>query len=133
MTKTKKNNIKKNKTRKNKITFKEKTKFIRKLLKEWKKQTKGAIEKDKTTIYEYDYYLSLNKTSDYNNHIHLALKDFHYDHNIHNNLIYIMKKCDKNCDKKSKIVHSNPVRISIFSEPAKIVQNMIIRYNKFIQ
>jgi len=130
MTKTKKNTIKKNRTyKKNKITIKRKTKFIHEILKQWKKQTKGAIEKDKTTIYEYDYYLSFDKIPNRNNHIHLALKDFHYNDNIHNNLIYIMKKYDIN---KSKIVHSQPIRINIFSEPAKIVNNMIIRYNKFI-
>jgi hypothetical protein len=39
-----------------------------------------------------------------------------------------MKKYDS---KKSKIVHSKTIKISIHSEPEKIVNNMIKNYEKF--
>jgi len=91
---------------------------------------------DSTTHYKYDYYLFLNNFNEYNNHIHLILKNKHKNHIFHgihstnNSIIYVMKKYD-DLD-KSKIIHSKAIRISIFSDPVKIVNDMIEEYNKFI-
>jgi hypothetical protein len=127
MKKSKHNKIKKNKTLK--ITKKSKTKFITEILKEWKKQTNGAFVMDTYTEFKYDYYLLFSNYNDYDNHIHLLLKKFKYDHNTNNNIIYMMKKYDTTT---SKIIHSNEHKISILSDPSKIVYNMIQNYNKFI-
>lgn len=127
MKNTRRNKIKKNKTLK--ITKDIKEKFIKQILKEWKKQTNGRIKMDKTSEFKYDYYLLFTNYDDYNNHIHLLLKKFHYDNNTNNNILYIMKKYDK---LTSNIIHSNAFKINIFSNPSKIVYNMIQKYNKFI-
>jgi len=134
MTKTKCNKIRNNKTLK--ITKGKKQIFVQKIIKEWKKQTNGFSKMDSTTQYKYDYYLFLNNSQDYtNNHIHLILKNKHKNHIFHgihstnNSIIYVMKKYD---DKdKSKIIHSKAKRVRIFSDPAKIVKEMIEEYNKF--
>jgi len=118
-----------NKTRKNKITFLQKKKFIEEILKEWKKQTRGHYEKDKLTIYKDDYYLSFSLHNNFYNHVHLILKDFNHTHNNHNNIIYVIKKMDTT--KKNKIVHSKEIKINVFSEPKKVVRHMIQRYNEF--
>ena len=117
-----------NKTRKNNITFSKKKLFIEEILKEWKKQINGHYKRDKISIYKDDYYLSFDKKDNFYNHIHLILKDFTNNHNNHNNIIYVMKKMDK---KINAIVHSKVIKISIFSDPEKIVRNMIRRYNEF--
>jgi hypothetical protein len=90
---------------------------------------------DSTTQYKYDYYLFLNNSQDYNNnHIHLILKNKHKNHIFHgihstnNSIIYVMKKYDT---KKSKIIHSKAKRVRIFSDPDKIVKEMIEEYNNF--
>jgi hypothetical protein len=132
MTKSRRNIYKKsaNKTKKNnKIIFTKKKQFIQDILKEWKKQTYGHYERDKMTIYEDDYYLSFKKKDDYYNHIHLILKNFKNNHNSNNNIIYVMKKMDtKN---KNGSVHSKVIKISIFSNPEKVVSNMIKKYEEF--
>ena len=125
--KTTKNKTTKNKTFKNKLINK-KTKFIQNILKEWKKQTTGFIEKDKT-IYKNDYYLDLNDKPNYNNHIHLILKNFAVNHNTNDNILYMMKKYHIN-DKK--VIHSTPFKININSDPKIIVRDMIKNYDKFI-
>lgn len=108
----------KNKTkRKQKI---KKCEFIKAILKEWKKQTGVYYEKDQMTIYEGDYYLSLNKNVDFYNHIHLILKNF-------NDIKYVMKKMGKD----NKVVHSQQVKIDVLSEPKKIVRHMIKNYKEF--
>jgi len=127
MKNTRRNKIKKNKTLK--ITRVNKKQFINQILKEWKKQTTGMIIMDTKRHYKYDYYLLFSNYNDYNNHIHLLLNNFHYNHNINNNILYMMKKYDKST---SKIVHSNKFKINIFSNPSKIVYNIIQNYNKFI-
>jgi|688.fasta_scaffold886302_1 hypothetical protein len=127
MKKSKHNKIKKNKTLK--ITKSSKAKFINQILKEWKKQTNGTVVMDTQTQFKYDYYLLFSNYDDYDNHIHLLLKNFKCDHNTNNNIIYMMKKYDTTT---SKIVHSNKHQISILSDPAKIVYNMIQNYNNFI-
>ena len=127
MKNTRRNKIKKNKTLK--ITKDNKKKFIKQLLKEWKKQTNGSFVMDTETEYKYDYYLLFSNYDDYNNHIHLILNKLHYNDNINNNIFYMMKKYNKNT---SRILHSNKFKINIFSEPAKIVYNMIQNYNEFI-
>ena len=121
MKNTRRNKIKKNKTLK--ITKDNKKKFIKQLLKEWEKQTNGRVVMDTKTKYKYDYYLLFSNYDDYDNHIHLLLN------NINNNIFYMMKKYNKNT---SKIRHSNKFKINIFSDPAKIVYNMIQNYNEFI-
>jgi hypothetical protein len=116
----------KNTTRKlNKVTFEKKKQFIQLLLKEWKKQTHGHYEKDKMTIYKDDYYLSFSLHDNFYNHIHLLLKNYKDKHN----LIYIMKKMD--IKKNNDIVHSKAYKISIFSNPEKVVRNMIRNYKEF--
>jgi hypothetical protein len=127
MTKSRRHIYKRPKNKTYKITFIKKQQFIKSILKEWSKN--GHYERDKTTIYQDDYYLSLNKKDDFYNHIHLILKHFPTNHNSHNNIIYVMKKMDtKN---KNVIVHSKEIKISIFSDPKKVVRNMIQQYNKF--
>ena len=116
--KTIKNKTIKNKTVKNKTIYT--PKFILNIIKEWKKQTKGFVQKDQK--YDSEYYLSFStKTSDYNNHIHLHIQN-------HNNS-YMMKKFNIS---NKKIVHSKHFPISIHSNPKTVVQNMIKNYNKFI-
>jgi len=129
MTKTIKNkkNIK-NKTRKNSITFSKKREFIKEILKEWKKQTNGNFQRDKITQYKDDFYLSFNRNGDFFNHIHLILKNFRNDKNIHNNFLYVLKKMDKD----NKIVHSSRFKINVLSNPKKVVHNMIDHYKEFI-
>jgi hypothetical protein len=111
------------------ITIQLKTKFIHNILSSWKKYTSGNVTKDSTTIYKYDYYLSFSKIEDQFNHIHLILHNFHYDNNNHNNIIYVMKKFDK---EKQQIIHSKQIKINILSNPDKVVINMIKNYDKFI-
>lgn len=123
--KTRSNRKIKNKTKKHHITKKIKQKFIDDIITNWKK-TCGGVTRDSTTRYKYDYYLSIGKTADYNNHIHLALKHFNYDCNNYEDLVYIMKKCSKN-----KIIHSKTKKISIFSDPKIIVKHMFNNYTKF--
>ena len=122
--KTRSNRKIKNKTKKN-ITKKIKEKFIDDIIKNWKKLG-GDVKRDLTTRYKYDYYLSIDKTHDYNNHIHLVLKHFYYDCNTSDNFSYLMKKCSKN-----RIIHSKSKKISIFSDPKIIVKRMFNNYNKF--
>jgi hypothetical protein len=86
------------------------------------------VKKDSNKMYKNDYYLSFSRTCDYYNHIHLVLHDYNCDDN-HNNIVYIMKKFDK---EKKQIIHSKKVKINIFSNPDKVVLNMIKNYDKFI-
>ena len=123
------NTNKTNKNKKLKITKDIKEKFINQILKEWKKQTNGRIKMDKNLEFKHDYYLLFTNYDDYNNHIHLLLKNFHYNNNTNNNILYVMKKYDK---LTSNIIHSSGFKIDIFSNPSKIVYNMIQNYNKFI-
>jgi len=109
------------------VTVKSKTKFINSIIHYWKK-TGGSVHRDTEGLYEYDYYLSLNPTPDYFNHIHLGLHNFHYTCDTHNNIVYIMKKL---CKDNKTIKHSKVIHISIFSDPKKIVENMRINYRKF--
>jgi len=133
MTKTKCNKVKNNKTLK--IRKSKKQAFVEKIIKEWKNQINGCVKLDSTTEYKYDYYLLLNNFHDRNNHIHLILKNKHKNHifyglhSTNNSIIYLMKKYDID---KSKIIHSKPRRVSIFSDPTKIVYEIIQEYNKFI-
>jgi hypothetical protein len=127
MKNTRRNKIKKNKTLK--ITNDNKKNIIKQILKEWKKQTNGIFIMDTNTKYKYDYYLLFSNYDDYDNHIHLLLNNFHYNNNTNNNIFYMMKKYNKIT---ARIVHSNKFKINIFSDPAKIVYNMIQNYNKFI-
>ena len=83
-------------------------------------------------MFKFDYYLQLRNLDDYDNHIHLFLKK-NYDniliYKINNStILYKMKKFDI---KTSKLIHSRPRRISIFSDPSKIVSELIQEYNKF--
>jgi hypothetical protein len=129
-TKTKRHVMKKNnKTRKH-VTFVRKNHFIQEILKEWVKQTHGHYKRDISSPYEDDYYLSFTKYHDYFNHIHVVLKKFKQNHNLHNNILYVMKKYDL---KKEKVDHSKEIKINIFSDPAKIVHNMIKNYADFNQ
>ena len=122
MAKTKCNKVKNNKTLK--IKKGKKQTFSQKIIKEWKKQTNGCVKMDDASIYKYDYYLLFCNFDDLNNHIHLVLQNKN-----NNSIVYLMKKYDT---KKSKIIHSKPKRVSILSNPVKIVQEMIQEYNKFI-
>jgi hypothetical protein len=116
MTKTIKNNKKiKNKTRRN-----NKREFIKEILKKWKTITGGCYEKDKTTIYKGDYYLSFDIKCNFYNHIHLILNDM-------NDIKYVMKKMDKD----NKIVHSQRFKINVLSHPKKIVNSMIKNFKDF--
>jgi len=118
-------NIKNTTRRKKNIKKRE---FIKAILKEWKNQTSGCYEKDNMTIYEGDYYLSFNKKCDFYNHIHLVLKNFNNDKNIHNNhFLYVMKKMDKD----NKVVHSPEIKINVMSDPKIVVRNMIKNYKNF--
>ena len=133
MTKTIKKIFKniKNKTirKKNyKLSSCKKREFIKAIFKEWKNQTNGNFQRDKISHYKDDYYLSLNKTNDFYNHIHLVLNNFNNDKNIHNNFLYVMKKMDK---KDNKIVHSPEIKINVLSDPKIVVRNMIINYKNF--
>jgi len=118
----------KNKTRRQTFIYKKKH-FIKELLSNWKKQTHGGcFEKDKTTQYVNDYYLSLKKQCDYNNHVHLILHNYEVKHNNKNTIFYLMKKYN---NKTGVISHSAVVEISILSNPAKIVQRMIKLFTKY--
>ena len=122
-----------NKTKRRNIikqTYNTKKKFIRQLLNEWKIQTNnGDITKDlQPPNYLNDYYLSFTEKNDFDNHIHLILYDFDTKHDSHNNIIYVLKKLNS---KSNKIIHSSPVKISLFSSPKIVVKNMIKRYTKF--
>jgi hypothetical protein len=119
--------IKKNVTRK-KITIYKKKKFIEEILKEWKKQTGGSYNVDKISEYLNDYYLYFEKKSSFYNHIHLVLNDFTENHNLNNNILYVLKKYDL---EKNEVVHSKRIKISIFSNPVIVVHNMIKRYVSF--
>jgi hypothetical protein len=125
--KTMKNKTMKNKTLKNKLINK-KDKFIQNILKEWKKQTTGLIEKDKKTQYKNDYYLDLNNASNYNNHIHLILKNFTMNHNT-DDILYMMKKFNI---PDEKVIHSKPFKVNINSNPKTLVRDMIQNYDQFI-
>ncbi len=114
--------------KKRSITIQLKNKFIHNILSSWKKHTNGNIKKDSNKMYKYDYYLSFSKIHDSFNHIHLILHNFHYDNN-HNNIIYVIKKFDK---EKQQIINSKEIKINIFSNPDKVVVNMIKNYDKFI-
>lgn len=127
MTKSRRHIYKRPKNKTYKVTFSKKKKFIHDILKEWSKG--GYYDRDKMSIYEDDYYLYFDKKTKFYNHIHLILKDFTNNHNNYNNLIYVMKKRDTN--NKNSIVHSKVIKISIFSNPEKVVRNMIRRYNEF--
>jgi hypothetical protein len=113
-------NKKYNKNKKTRRKTNKKSEFKEAILKEWKIQTRGCYEKDKTTIYKGDYYLSFNTKCDYNNHIHLILKNT-------SNIIYVLKKMDKN----NNIIHSSEFKISLLSDPKKIVRSMISNYKDF--
>lgn len=122
MTKTiKHKNKNKNKTIKHKVSLLKKREFIKAILKEWIKQTNGFYEKDIITHYKNDYYLSFNKNGDFYNHIHLILNNL-------NDIKYVMKKMDIN-DKK--VIHSKGIKMNTFSDPVKVVRNMIKNYNHF--
>jgi hypothetical protein len=127
MTKSRRHIYKRPKNKTYKVTFSKKKKFIHDILKEW--TNGGYYDRDKMSIYEDDYYLYFDKKTKFYNHIHLILKDFTNNHNNHNNLIYVMKKIDTN--NNNAIVHSKVIKISIFSDPEKVVRNMIRRYNEF--
>jgi len=128
MIKTRKKRIIKNKTLK--ITLSKKKAFLNDLFREWKKQTNGDIRLDKETTYKDDYYLSIGKNHDRKNHIHLLLHNFKQNHNLYNNIIYIFKKYDI---KKSKIIYSkNEFKLNIYSDPKKLIKNMIENFTKFM-
>ena len=63
------------------------------------------------------------------------LESKHYNRNLfrfhstNNYIVYLMKKYDVN---NSKIIHSKSRKISIHSDPAKIVYEIIEEYDKFI-
>ena len=121
-------NTKKNKTRRQSLFCKKKH-FIKELLYNWKKQTHGGcFEKDKTTQYINDYYLSLKKKCDYNNHIHLVLHNYEVKHNNTKSVFYLIKKINNTT---GVISHSTVVEISIFSNPAKVVQDMLRQFAKY--
>lgn len=119
--KYKNKNIKKTKTKNYNTTSSKKKNFIKAILNEWKTLTGGYCEKDTMTIYKNDYYLSFNKIGDFNNHIHLILKNL-------NDIKYVMKKMDM---KENKIVHSQEIKINTLSDPKKIVRSMIANYKDF--
>jgi hypothetical protein len=109
------------------IFYEMKYKFINNLLSEWKKQTGDAnIRRDKGKVYKNDYYLSFVKNNDSYNHIHLILDNCNKNQNIDDNIKYVIKKNNNN-----KILHSEEIYISIFSEPKIIVENMIKQYENF--
>ena len=82
----------KTKTRKNlKLTIPRKKQFIQSILRQWKKQTViGHYYRDTTSRYKDDYYMCLH-LNDYYNHIHIVLNNFKTNHNLHNNIVFIMK------------------------------------------
>ena len=122
----------KNKTRK--ITLNKKTNFVKKILKEWTRQTNGgnvAIDDTKYNpdySYNNDYYLSIGKKPDRDNHIHLVLKDFGASRNLQNNILYVMKKMDL---ETNEISHSGEFNISIHADEKQIVKKMIHAYLRF--
>jgi len=133
MKKNNKTKINKNKIKKNinKKKSNPKKKIIQKIITEWKKQTNGIVKIDTSTVYKNDYYLMLGNFDDYNNHIHLVLKNKYgnyINNNDHNTIVYFIKKYDKD---KSKIVHSKEFKISINVKPSKIVHDMIHNFNNF--
>ena len=119
----------KTKTRKNlKLTIPRKKQFIQSILRQWKKQTViGHYYRDTTSRYKDDYYLCLH-LNDYYNHIHIVLNNFKTNYNLHNNILFVMKKGDCEDD---NIVHSNEIKTSIFSDPEKVVHNLIRRFDEF--
>jgi len=127
--KTTKSKNNKKKTCKKSLLYK-KQKIVKELLNEWKKQTHGCVEKDKTTRYINDYYLSLKQICDYNNHIHLVLKDYKNTCNENKNIAYLFKKYDQNT---SRIIHSHTIHISIFSDPKLVVHNMLKLFSQFLK
>jgi len=135
--KTRKRSFRKNKkTKKNtKKTCRltrvcKKNQFVKEILTNWRKQTHGGcFEKDKTTQYINDYYLSLGKVCDYNNHIHVILDNYEVKANHNKNtILYLMKKYNNTT---GVISHSPVVEISIYSEPAKVVKRMLNQFAKY--
>ena len=93
-------------------------------------QTKGYVNIDKEGRYINDYYLNFNNRNPIYYHIHLALHNFIKTRSFYNNFVYILKKYD---NYKKEIVHSKEFKINCFSDPKKIVQEMIYEYNEFIK
>jgi uncharacterized protein with NAD-binding domain and iron-sulfur cluster len=49
------------------------------------------------------------------------IDNFKTNHNLYNNILFVMKKCDNESD---TIVHSTEIKTSIFSDPEKVVYNL---------
>jgi len=105
--------------------------FVKRILNEWNIQTNnGYIKKDETPPrFVGDYYLSITKKDNYNNHIHLHLK-----RNCHKNdnqycIFYVIKKYNPSTN---KIHHSDDILIDIQSNPKAVVFDMIKKYEEFL-
>ena len=99
------------------ILYKTKKTFVDKILYQWRKQTNcGNIKIDTTTQYIHDFYLSLGKEHSKHYHIHFILHHFIDDHNLKNNLGYVVKYYNK---------HSALSPLSVYENPIKIVKNML--------
>ena len=123
-----KNKSCKNKTCKNKTRYEKRKNFVKNLLCEWKKQTDGNVKMDTTTQYVHDYYLSLTKINDKENHVHLALRHYNEKENIYKKYIrfgYIFKKYNNQ--------HSSFKLISINDDPKKIIKIMIYEFKKYLR
>lgn len=104
-------------------------KCIKQILHEYKSQQRGHVEKDCTTHYKGDYYLSLGKKHNRNQHVHIITKKFHTkkhkNYNKHKYAIgYVFKKSKRN--------HSKSEVINTREPPKKIVSKMIKKYRKFL-
>ena len=94
-----------------------KQKLISEILEEWKKiPNGGAVDKDTTTIYKGDYYLSISNVENRQSHIHIMTN------HRENDLCYLVKK--NNLHSKLYFIDKNKTSRELVSE---FLQN----YNKF--
>lgn len=93
---------------------------VEKILNEWKRKTKGYINRDLAANYSGDYYLSFNKHKNDNTHVHLVVDNC--DSNVY--MCYIIKKHGN---------HSDTISIWPYENETALVDKMLEHYENFTQ
>ena len=104
------------------------TSFFNKIQREWKKKTKnGSIKMDLGKNYTCDYYFG-KKMEDGWNHVHLMrIVKFPKKIAILRSPGYCFKKLEND-----RAIHSKIYLIDLKDEPCSVVDEMLTRYNDFI-